>query len=90
MVALREIRRYQRSTNLLIPKLSFLRVVKDVLAQDHQEGIRIQPLAVAALHEAAEAYIVSVFEDANLCAIHAKRSTIMIKDMALVRRIRGR
>ncbi|KAJ1695909.1 hypothetical protein LUZ63_012607 [Rhynchospora breviuscula] len=70
-VALREIRKYQKSTELLIRKLPF------------------QSSAVAALQEAAEAYLVGLFEDTNLCAIHAKRVTIMPKDIQLARRIRG-
>ncbi|KRX49246.1 histone H3.3 [Trichinella murrelli] len=67
-VALREIRRYQRSTELLIRKLPFQCLVRE---------------------EAAEAYLVGLFEDTNLCAIHAKRVTIMPKDIQLSRRIRS-
>ena len=87
-VALREIRRYQRSTDLLIPKLPFQRVVRE-LAEDNHADIRFQSAAIAALQEAGEAYLVGLFEDTNLCAIHAKRVTIMSKDMQLTRRIRG-
>ncbi len=87
-VALREIRRYQRSTELFIPKMAFYRLVKEV-AQDYNFTLRFQQNAVAALQEASEAYLVSIFEDANLCAIHAKRVTIMSKDIQLTRRIRG-
>jgi histone H3 len=87
-VALREIRRYQKSTELLIRKLPFQRLVREI-AQEFKGDLRFQSSAVLALQEAAEAYLVSLFEDTNLCAIHAKRVTIMPKDMQLARRIRG-
>ena len=123
-VALREIRRYQKSTDLLIRKLPFQRLVREI-AQDfkvsirltvvdclflyeyclnfiwpsthtrflfppqQQSDLRFQGSAVLALQEAAEAYLVGLFEDTNLCAIHAKRVTIMPKDIQLARRIRG-
>lgn len=97
-VALREIRKYQRSTDLLISKLPFARVVREV-ADDFIEanydssasavGLRWQSSAILALQEATEAYLVHLFEDANLCAIHAKRVTIMQRDIQLARRIRG-
>ena len=87
-VALREIRRYQKSTELLIRKLPFQRLVKEV-AQDMGREVRFQSHAIMALQEASEAYLVSLFEDTNLCAVHAKRVTIMPKDMTLARRIRG-
>ena len=87
-VALREIRRYQKSTELLIRKLPFQRLVREI-AQDFKTDLRFQSLAVSALQEASEAYLVGLFEDTNLCAIHAKRVTIMPKDIQLARRIRG-
>ncbi|CAM0904404.1 unnamed protein product [Alopecurus aequalis] len=118
-VALREIRKYQKSTELLIRKLPFQRLVREI-AQDFkvtfvhsvfvlllcqlstsivilfchpvlfvQTDLRFQSHAVLALQEAAEAYLVGLFEDTNLCAIHAKRVTIMPKDIQLARRIRG-
>ncbi|GAB4816586.1 hypothetical protein N2152v2_003632 [Parachlorella kessleri] len=101
-VALREIRKYQKSTELLIRKLPFQRLVREI-AQDFKVGgqavlglpapletdLRFQSQAVLALQEAAEAYLVGLFEDTNLCAIHAKRVTIMPKDIQLARRIRG-
>src|SRR4051794_29923608 len=106
-VALREIRRYQKSTELLIRKLSFQRLVREI-AQDFkvclydagmlrmsahdtvdQTDLRFQSSAVMALQEASEAYLVSLFEDTNLAAIHAKRVTIQPKDLALARRLRG-
>jgi histone H3 len=74
-VALREIRRYQRSTDLLIRKLPFQRLVREV-AQKPKSDWRFQSSAIGALQEATEAYLISMFEDANLCAIHAKRVTI--------------
>ena len=87
-VALREIRKFQKSTDLLIRKLPFQRVVREI-AQQFKSDLRFQSQAVLALQEATEAYLVGLFEDTNLCAIHAKRVTIMPKDMQLARRIRG-
>ncbi|KAL3765734.1 hypothetical protein ACHAWU_009702 [Discostella pseudostelligera] len=87
-VALREIRKYQKSTELLIRKAPFQRLVREI-AQDFKTDLRFQSTAVLALQEASEAYLVGLFEDTNLCAIHAKRVTIMPKDIQLARRIRG-
>lgn len=87
-VALREIRRYQKSTNLLIRKQPFQRLIREI-AQQFKMNLRFQASTVAALQEACEAYLVGLFEDTNLCAIHAKRVTIMPKDMQLALRIRG-
>ena len=93
-VALREIRRYQKSTDLLIPKLRFARYFREV-GEDNKpntitkEDLRVTGSALAAGQEAYEAYQVGLYEDTNLCAIHAKRVTIMPKDMQLARRIRG-
>ena len=114
-VALREIRKYQKSTELLIRKLPFQvrpasslppqpaspapyqlrltpsppqRLVREI-AQDFKTDLRFQSSAILALQEASEAYLVGLFEDTNLCAIHAKRVTIMPKDVQLARRIRG-
>ena len=87
-VALREIRKFQKSTDLLIRKLPFQRVVREI-AQNYKSDLRFQSQAILALQEASEAYLVGLFEDTNLCAIHAKRVTIMPKDMQLARRIRG-
>merc|ERR1712005_24742 len=87
-VALREIRRYQKSTELLLRKLPFQRLVREI-AQDFKTDLRFQSSAVMALQEASEAYLVGLMEDTNLCAIHAKRVTIMPRDIQLARRIRG-
>lgn len=87
-VALREIRRYQKSTELLVRKVPFQRLVREI-AQEFKTDLRFQGSAVLALQEAAEAYLVGLFEDTNLCCIHAKRVTIMPKDIQLARRIRG-
>eukprot|EP00871_Galdieria_phlegrea_P005684 jgi/Galph1/6116/GphlegSOOS_G4666.1 len=102
--ALMEIRKYQKSTDLLIRKLPFARLVKEITQHYHHE-LRWQVEAVLALQTSAEDYLVGLLEvsirvvdnmaqaeclkDANLCAIHAKRVTIMPKDMQLARRIRG-
>ncbi|KAI9467021.1 histone-fold-containing protein [Lactarius psammicola] len=95
-VALREIRKYQKSTDLLLRKLPFARVVREIaldMTTDMNEygdtGLRWQSSAILALQEASEAFLVHLFEDANLCAIHAKRVTIMTRDIHLARRIRG-
>jgi histone H3 len=87
-VALREIRRYQKSTDLLIPKRPFQRLVRK-LARNVKADLRFQSTAILALQEATEAYLVSLFEDTNLCALHARRVTIMPRDLHLARRIRG-
>jgi histone H3/H4 len=87
--ALREIRFYQRNTELLIRRLPFARVVKDIQAEVQGKHFRWQAEALLALQEAAEAHLVGLFEDSNLCTIHAKRVTLMVKDMQLARRIRG-
>lgn len=87
-VALREIRRYQRSTDLLIRKAPFQRLVREI-AQNYKNDLRFQTTAIMALQEASEMYLTDLFADTNLCAIHAKRVTIMPKDLALARRIRG-
>ena len=87
-MALREIRRYQKSTDLLMRKQPFQRLVREA-AQFHKIDLRFQNAAVMALQEASEAYLVGLFEDTNLCAIHANRVTIMPKDIQLARRIRG-
>ncbi|XP_074058041.1 LOW QUALITY PROTEIN: histone H3.3A-like [Macrotis lagotis] len=87
-VALREIRCYHKSAELLIRKLPFQRLVREI-AQDFHTDLRFQTAAIGALQEASEASLVGLFEDTNLCAIHAKRVTIMPKDIQLARRIRG-
>ncbi|KAJ7833967.1 histone H3, partial [Mycena olivaceomarginata] len=87
-VALREIRQYQKSTELLIQRLPFQRLVREI-AGDFKTDMRFQSTALAALQEAAEEYLISLFEDTNLAAIHAKRVTIQPKDMTLARRISG-
>ena len=94
-VALKQIRQYQKSTELLIRKLPFQRLVREI-ASDSEVilsplcgKVRFQSAAIMALQEASEAYLVGLFEDSNLCAIHAKQVTIMPKDIQLARRIRG-
>jgi histone H3 len=87
-VALREIRRYQKSTEFLIRQLPFQRLVREI-AQGYMPDVRFQTRALNALQEGSEAYLVELFEDINLCAIHAKRVTIQPKDVQLARRIRN-
>ena len=89
-VALREIRKYQRSTELLIRKLSFSRLVREITNNVAPEPYRWTAEGLLAIQEATEDMIVHLLEDCNLCAIHAKRVTIMPKDMQLARRIRGK
>ena len=86
--ALLEIRKYQKSTELLIRKMPFQRLVREI-SQQFKTDLRFQSTAILAMQEASEAYLIGLFEDTNLCAIHAKRVTIMPKDMQLARRIRG-
>ena len=88
--ALRQIRRYQKSTELLIKRRPFQYLVREITQLGYPDKeYRFQSTALMALQEAAEAYLVGVFEDTNLCAIHAKRVTIFPKDLQLARRIRG-
>ncbi|KAF1351731.1 histone H3 [Lizonia empirigonia] len=90
-VALREIRKYQKTTDLLLLKLPFQRLVREIaqsVAGDDGPD-RWQSQALFALQEATEAFLVNLFHDANLCAIHAKRVTIQQKDIQLARRLRA-
>ena len=86
--ALAEIRKYQKSTQSLIPKLPFRRLVREI-AQSEKQDIRMQETALEALQEAAETYLVRLLDDANFCALHARRVTLMPRDIQLARRIRG-
>ncbi|GAB4814687.1 hypothetical protein N2152v2_001733 [Parachlorella kessleri] len=93
-LALKEIRQFQRSTKLLIPKAPFHRLLREILAsvptkEVPADQLRLSVKGAAALQEAAEAYLVGLMEDAMLCAVHAKRVTLMVKDMSLAKRIRG-
>ena len=87
-VALQDIRHFQKTSALLIRKLPFQRLVREI-TQDFKTDLRFQSAAILCLQEAAEAYLVRLFDDANLCAIHTRRVTIMLKDILLARRIRG-
>jgi len=90
--ALQEIRRFQRGTGMLLRKLPFQRLVREIFLEHfaiNDQQIRWQASALEALQVAAEDYLIRLFEDANLCAIHAKRVTIMPRDMQLARRIKG-
>ena len=87
-VALREIKRYQKSTALLLPRAPFQRLVRNICSNIDND-LRFQAQGLLALQEAAEAYMTGIFEDSNLCCLHAKRMTVMKKDMDLARRIRG-
>ena len=87
-VALREVKKYQKSTELLIQKAPFQRLVRE-LASAQKEGLRFQSSAVLAIQEATEAYVISLLADTNLSAIHAKRVTIQPRDVQLALRLRG-
>ena len=87
IMALHEIRHYQKSSVLLIRKLPFQRLVSEI-TQDFQTDLCFQAAAILCLQEAAEAYLVGLFEDTNLCGIHAKRVMITPRDLQLARRIR--
>ena len=87
-VALRQIRKYQKSTDLLIRKLPFQRLVREI-SQQLDPGLRFQSTAILALQEASESFLVKMFEDVNVCAIHAKRVTIQPKDIQLWNRMIG-
>jgi histone H3/H4 len=86
---LKEIRAYQNSTDLLLRRLPFARLVREIQQSQSRTSYRWQGSAILALQTAAEAHLVGLMEDANLCAIHGKRVTIMPKDLQLARRIRG-
>ena len=88
MRALREIRKYQSTGELLIRRLSFQRLIREV-AQGFRADLKFQGMAVKAIQEAGEAFLVGVLEQANLCAVHAKHVTIMPRDVQLARQIRG-
>ena len=88
VAALREIRKYQKSTDPVIPKLPFQRLVKEI-ALEYRPDVRFRPQAIMALQEAAEDHLVRTFEDASLCATHAHRKTIEERDIQLARRLRG-
>ena len=88
MQALREIQKYQKGANLLIYRVPFQRLVKEIV-QKRQEGLKLQSSAVLALQEAGEVFLDGLMEQTNMCAIHAKRVTIMLQDIQLARRIRG-
>ncbi|XP_041082496.1 histone H3-like centromeric protein A [Polyodon spathula] len=87
--ALMEIRKYQKSTELLIRKAPFSRLVREVCQSVSSQDLKWQSLALLALQEAAEAFLVRLFEDSYMCSIHAKRVTLYAKDLQLARRIRG-
>jgi len=89
ITALREIYKYQQTTKLLIRKLSFLRVVKEIGNRINGESVKFASHAISALQDSTEYFIVKLFEDCHLCAIHVRRITIMLKDIHLARRIRG-
>ena len=88
MQALKEIKKYQKGANLLFRRVPFQRLVREIV-QKRREGLKLQGLAVLALQEAGEAFLVGLMEQANLCAIHAKRVTIMPRDIQLAHRIQG-
>ena len=87
-IAIREIHKYQKNTDLLIRKAPFQHLVKEI-ATNFKSDLQMQSTALLALQEASEAYLVCLFEDSNDCAIHAKRVMIMPKDIQLAQRIRG-
>ena len=88
---MKEIRHYQSTTDLVLLKLPFARLVREICESVVPAGKEMhwQSQAIMALQEATEAFLVHLFEDTNLCAIHAKRVTIAPKDMQLARRVRG-
>jgi histone H3 len=88
-IALREIRKYQKSTDFLIKKRPFHRLIKEILQDKHNAKFRVQKSMLDALQTAAEAYLVDLMNDTNMCALHAKRVTIQAHDMRLARRLRG-
>lgn len=92
MPVMREIRKLQCSTELLIPRLSLARLVREILMQESNDpnGVRVQKEALEAIHEAAELYLTQLFEDAYRCTMHRDRVTLIPKDFQLARYLRGR
>ena len=88
VVALREIKKYQRSTDLLVPRLPFQRVVKEITGKINSD-LRFSAQGLIALQECTESFMTGLFEDSYMCSIHAKRVTLMPRDVQLARRIRG-
>tara|TARA_B100000767_G_C19648607_1_gene485698 strand:+ start:552 stop:956 length:405 start_codon:yes stop_codon:yes gene_type:complete len=88
-VALREIKKAQKSVKACIPKAAFDRLVRELVRDNSFGKYRLQPAAVKALREAAEAKLIEIFEDSQLMAIHAKRTTVQAQDMQKVVRIKG-
>ena len=86
--ALREIRKYQRSTDSIVPRAPLQRIIKEITGK-YMPDARYSMGAIEAVHQCIEAYMVGLFEDTGLCAVHARRKTIMTRDMRLARRIRG-
>merc|ERR1712196_84276 len=86
--AIREIKKFQKTTELLLRKLPFQRLVREI-AHGEKNDLQFQGQALMALQEATEMYLVGLFEDTNLAALHAKRVTIMPRDLQLARRLRG-
>ena len=86
--ALREIKKYQSNTDMLIRGLPFQRVVQEI-AQSIRADLCFQSTAIMELQEAGEAFLVGLLVQANHCTIHTKHVTVMLKDIQLVQRIRG-
>ncbi len=89
MVAAREIRKFQKTTDLLIRKAPFQHLVQEIALKFGKSDLQMQSTALLALQEAAEYFMVDVFSNTNLCASHGKRVTIMVKDLVLACCIRG-
>lgn len=86
--AIREIKKFQKSNDLLIPKMPFQRMIRNMITKNKDETVRFQSTAITCLQEATERHLISVYEDAYSCANHAKRVTLMKKDIQLVRRLK--
>ncbi|KAL3080355.1 hypothetical protein niasHS_012460 [Heterodera schachtii] len=83
--ALKEIRRYQKSTANLMPRQPFRRLIREVISEITWNSLRLETQAATALQEAAETFLTTFFEAANRCAVHANRVTIMPSDFVLIR-----
>ena len=88
VVALREIRRYQKTTNLLIPILPFQRLVREI-AESMKQELRFQATALLCIHSSAESYLTDLFSDAIRCTLHRKKCTLTVADIKLARRLRN-
>jgi histone H3 len=87
-VALREIKKYQKTSDLLVRKMPFMRLVREIASEYTSKDVRFQRSSLFVLQTWAESFLIELFEDANLVSMHAKRVTVMPKDVQMALRVR--